>query len=168
MPASSLILIGILTPCSGIIGSLVWPRIQKKLGWTNLKVLVLLVVVASLIPAYGCLGFLFEGADIKFGGLTTPGEMYALAVVFGESPFLRRRGCGSLAARLCVRGFPGLRSCLLCGTHTTRRGSPLVWPLLYYRQGELLGPSSRNLLTSPPVFILCGPPHCRPHSRYNW
>ncbi|KAF6749145.1 MFS general substrate transporter [Ephemerocybe angulata] len=90
MPSSSLILVGILTPSSGIIGSLVWPRIQKRLGWTNLKVLVLLVVLASLIPAYGCLGFLFEGrrsalgVEIKFGGLTTPGEMYGLAVVFGS------------------------------------------------------------------------------------
>ncbi|KAH6904940.1 autophagy-type protein 22 [Coprinopsis sp. MPI-PUGE-AT-0042] len=91
MPPSSLILIGILTPVSGIIGSLIWPRIQRSVGWSNLRVLTILVVTASLIPAYGCLGFLFEGSveetsgvKIKFGGLTTPGEMYALAVVFGS------------------------------------------------------------------------------------
>ena len=34
----------------------------------------------SLIPAYGCIGF----AGMKVGGLTTPGEMYGLAVVFGS------------------------------------------------------------------------------------
>ncbi|KAJ2932154.1 hypothetical protein H1R20_g4946, partial [Candolleomyces eurysporus] len=95
MPSSSLILVGILTPLSGIIGSLLWPRLQRKLGWSNLKILVLLVVLASLIPAYGCLGFFFEsrhtsdspealGVEIKFGGLTTPGEMFGLAVVFGS------------------------------------------------------------------------------------
>jgi MFS transporter, UMF1 family len=91
MPPSSLILIGILTPVSGIIGSLIWPRIQRSVGWSNLRVLTILIVTASLIPAYGCLGFLFEGnveetsgVRIKFGGLTTPGEMYALAVVFGS------------------------------------------------------------------------------------
>ncbi|KAJ2913083.1 hypothetical protein MD484_g7334, partial [Candolleomyces efflorescens] len=95
MPPSSLILVGILTPLSGIIGSLLWPKLQRKLGWTNLKILVLLVVLASLIPAYGCLGFLFEsrhtsgspeamGIEVKFGGLTTPGEMFGLAVVFGS------------------------------------------------------------------------------------
>lgn len=91
MPPSSLILIGILTPVSGIVGSLIWPRIQRSIGWTNLRVLTILIITASLIPAYGCLGFLFEGrveetsgVKIKFGGLTTPGEMYALAVVFGS------------------------------------------------------------------------------------
>lgn len=85
MEPSALILIGVLAPTSGILGSLVWPIIQRKYGWTNLKVLVILVVMASAIPAYGCLGFLgiFQG-NAKFGGLTTQGEMYGLAVYFGE------------------------------------------------------------------------------------
>ena len=53
-------------------------------GWTNLRVLVTLVCLASLIPAYGCLGFLrvFREGRVRFGGLTTPGEMYGLAVYF--------------------------------------------------------------------------------------
>ncbi|CAL1702570.1 unnamed protein product [Somion occarium] len=85
MPASSLILIGVITPTSGIIGSLVWPMIQRRLGWSNIRVLVTLVGMASVIPAYGCLGFLsFFQHSVKFGGLTTPGEMYALAVYFGS------------------------------------------------------------------------------------
>jgi len=52
--------------------------------WSNLRVIVLLVIMVSLIPAYGCLGFLsiFKG-DGRFGGLTTQGEMFALAVYFG-------------------------------------------------------------------------------------
>ncbi len=84
MPASSLILIGALTPSAGIAGSLAWPALQRRMGWTNLKVLVVLVSMASAIPAYGCLGFLsvFQKSNIKFGGLTTPGEMYVLAVYF--------------------------------------------------------------------------------------
>ncbi|RDX45939.1 MFS general substrate transporter [Lentinus brumalis] len=86
MPASSLIIIGALTPTAGIIGSLAWPAIQRRLGWSNLRVLVVLVVMASAIPAYGCLGFLpvFQRSSVKFGGLTTPGEMYVLAVYFGS------------------------------------------------------------------------------------
>lgn len=83
MTPSSLILIGILTPLSGILGSLIWPKIQAKMGWTNLRVLVVLVGMASLIPAYGCLGFVFQGRT-RFGGLTTRGEMFGLAVVFGS------------------------------------------------------------------------------------
>ena len=86
MTPSSLILIGVLTPLSGILGSLIWPKIQARMGWTNLKVLVILVVLASLIPAYGCLGFVFQGRT-RFGGLTTQGEMFGLAVVFGRSFF---------------------------------------------------------------------------------
>ncbi|KAJ3566214.1 hypothetical protein NP233_g7142 [Leucocoprinus birnbaumii] len=84
MSASSLILIGIITPLSGIIGSLVWPHIQRKLSLSNLKILITLVLLASLIPLYGCLGFLIQNSStIHFGGLTTPGEMYGLAVIFG-------------------------------------------------------------------------------------
>lgn len=85
MPPTSLILIGVLTPACGILGSLLWPRLQVRLGWTNLHALVALVALAALIPAYGCLGFVpyFAKGKSKFGGLTTPGEMFALAVYFG-------------------------------------------------------------------------------------
>ncbi|KDR72926.1 hypothetical protein GALMADRAFT_252271 [Galerina marginata CBS 339.88] len=83
MSPSALILIGILTPTSGILGSLVWPVLQRKFGWSNLKVLVILVIMASMIPAYGCLGFILQGRA-RFGGLTTPGEMFALAIYFGS------------------------------------------------------------------------------------
>ncbi|KAG2144452.1 autophagy-related protein 22-like protein [Suillus bovinus] len=84
MQASSLVLIGAITPLSGIIGSLVSPILQRKFMWSNLHVLVLLVMMVSLIPAYGCLGFLpvFKGTA-RFGGLTTQGEMFGLAVYFG-------------------------------------------------------------------------------------
>ncbi|KAI8977803.1 autophagy-type protein 22 [Trametes punicea] len=86
MPPSSLILIGALTPTAGILGSLIWPMIQRRAGWSNLRVLVVLVAMASAIPAYGCLGFLpvFQKGSVKFGGLTTPAEMYVLAVYFGS------------------------------------------------------------------------------------
>lgn len=84
MSASSLIVVGILTPSSGILGSLVWPILQRRVGWSNLRILVMLVIMASLIPVYGCLGFLFQGR-VRFGGLTTPGEMFGLAVYFGLS-----------------------------------------------------------------------------------
>ncbi|KAF8631651.1 hypothetical protein AX17_005053 [Amanita inopinata Kibby_2008] len=84
MSPSALILIGIVTPTSGILGSLAWPALQKRFGWSNLRVLVILVLMASAIPAYGCLGFLVQGSGARFGGLTTPGEMYGLAVYFGS------------------------------------------------------------------------------------
>lgn len=93
MPASSLIIVGILTNVSGILGSLAWPRIQAYFQWSNKKVLIVLVMMCSLIPAYGCLGFLpifndrsedeLHITKLRLGGLTTPGEMFGLAVYFG-------------------------------------------------------------------------------------
>ncbi|KIK64180.1 hypothetical protein GYMLUDRAFT_259187 [Collybiopsis luxurians FD-317 M1] len=83
MPASSLILLGIIVPCSGITGSLSWNRLQRRYQWTNLRVLVTLVVMAGGVPIYGCLGFIPFFKRWAFGGLTTPGEMYVLAVYFG-------------------------------------------------------------------------------------
>lgn len=94
MPSSSLVLVGALTPFSGIIGSLLWPIAQRRFDLSNLHSLVILVGMAAVIPAYGCLGFLpfFRGGGgedavgvMRFGGLTTPGEIYVLAVYFGES-----------------------------------------------------------------------------------
>ncbi|KAA1470877.1 MFS general substrate transporter [Dentipellis sp. KUC8613] len=85
MSPSALILIGVITPSSGILGSLVWPMLQRRFAWSNLKVIVILVVMASLIPAYGCLGFLpVLRNKASFGGLTTQGEMFGLAVYFGS------------------------------------------------------------------------------------
>jgi len=85
MDASSLVLIGAITPASGILGSLVFPALQRRFGWSNLHVLVLLVLLVSCIPAYGCLGFVPFVRRMRVGGLTTPGEMFGLAVYFGTS-----------------------------------------------------------------------------------
>lgn len=84
MESSSLVLIGAITPASGILGSLVFPALQRRFGWSNRYVLVLLVLLVSCIPAYGCLGFLPFVRRMHVGGLTTPGEMFGLAVYFGE------------------------------------------------------------------------------------
>ncbi|KIM87870.1 hypothetical protein PILCRDRAFT_814578 [Piloderma croceum F 1598] len=84
MQPSALILVGVLTPTSGIIGSLVWPVLQRRYKWSNLKVLIILVMLASLMPAYGCFGFLpILKGNGRFGGLTTQGELFGLAVFFG-------------------------------------------------------------------------------------
>ncbi|KAF7416303.1 Autophagy protein 22 [Pleurotus ostreatus] len=85
MQPSALIVVGALTPACGIGGSVVWPMLQRRYGWSNKQILVALVLLVSAVPAYGCLGFLgvFDGERVRFGGLTTVGEMFALAVYFG-------------------------------------------------------------------------------------
>jgi UMF1 family MFS transporter len=81
MPPSSLVLVGVLTPSAGILGALLWPIVQRHLRLSSLRVLVLLVVAASIIPLYGVIGLLAPpGAR---WGLRVPAEMYILAVYFG-------------------------------------------------------------------------------------
>ena len=150
MSASSLILIGALTPSAGIAGSLAWPALQRRLGWSNLKVLVVLVTMASAIPAYGCLGFLsvFQKSNIKFGGLTTSGEMYVLAVYFVSAiQRICRSGVDETRSGLGVWRIPGLRPSVLRGVHPAWRRGKVVCALLYHRQGTFyLSPGKRRLM----------------------
>jgi UMF1 family MFS transporter len=81
MPPSSLVLVGVLTPSAGILGALVWPIVQRRLGLSSLRVLILLVSAASAIPLYGVFG-LFAPRGAKWG-LRVPAEMYVIAVYFG-------------------------------------------------------------------------------------
>ena len=52
---------------------------------------MILVILASLAPVYGCLGFLQVFQRIGFGGMNDPSEMYGLAVYFGVSSFFPYR-----------------------------------------------------------------------------
>jgi UMF1 family MFS transporter len=80
LPPSPLIIVGILAPTAGIVGSLVWPRIQKRLNVSNQIVLIILVALTSMVPLYGCIGIWVQSG---FGGLKTKEEMYVLAAYFG-------------------------------------------------------------------------------------
>ena len=46
-------------------------------------------MMISVIPAYGCTGFLpfFKNGNVKFGGLTSPEELYVLAIYFVSSRY---------------------------------------------------------------------------------
>ena len=81
MPPSSLILVGILTPSAGILGALLWPIVQRRLSLSSLRVLMILVIAASIIPLYGVIG-LFAPRGARWG-LRVPAEMFVLAVYFG-------------------------------------------------------------------------------------
>ena len=81
MPPSSVVLVGVLTPSAGILGALLWPILQRRLSLTSLRVLILLIVAASVIPLYGVIG-LFAPHGARWG-LRVPAEMFVLAVYFG-------------------------------------------------------------------------------------
>jgi UMF1 family MFS transporter len=78
MPPSKIIIIGVLVQLAAVISSFYVPRLQKRLGYTNLKILIWTVALAQLFPAYACLGLI-----LPFGGLRTAGEMYFMATWFG-------------------------------------------------------------------------------------
>ena len=84
MPSTSLIILGALVPLAGIAGTLVWPIIQRKIGWSTRSMIMLIVSLASLLPLYGSVGIALAKNDIKGGGLTVSGEMYGAAVYFGK------------------------------------------------------------------------------------
>lgn len=78
MPPFKVIFIGILVQLAAVFSSILAPRYQKRLGWTNLKVLLHIVLLAEIIPFYACLGLI-----LPFGGLRTEWEMYIAATFFG-------------------------------------------------------------------------------------
>ncbi|BGP16503.1 hypothetical protein JCM10213_001160 [Rhodosporidiobolus nylandii] len=82
LPTSSLILIAILTPLSGLFGAVVFPLVQKRgtaelssstrrTSFDNHTMLLLIVSLSLLVPVWGLVH------------LRSAGEMYALACVFG-------------------------------------------------------------------------------------
>jgi hypothetical protein len=114
MNATSLTLVGILAPSAGILGALVVPFIQRRTQISTHTIILALVILISFVPLYGVLGFLphFQNSD-RFGGLTTPGEIYGLAVYFG----------------FFLWCFPGIREGFLLRADPARRGSEMVCTL---------------------------------------
>ena len=86
---------------------------------------MILIILASLVPAYGCLGFLPVFQRIGFGGLNSPNEVYGLAVYFGTAPHIFPAFIHALdhdRARVSVRCIPSLRSGVLRRIDSSRRG----------------------------------------------
>lgn len=138
MSSSALILVGVISPLSGIIGSLVWPILQRRYQWSSLKILVILVVMASAIPAYGCLGFVTQG-KARFGGLTTPEEMFVLAAYFGELGSVDQLGYLPIVElhRFGIWRLSRLCESVLHQVAASGRGSEVVRVIFHNRQGKL-------------------------------
>jgi len=83
MPASKIILIGILVQLAAVISSIYTPRLQRRKKHTNSQVLLRIVVLALILPVYTCVGLV-----LPFGGLRTEGEMYVAATWFGLVRFV--------------------------------------------------------------------------------
>ncbi|KAI9636802.1 autophagy-related protein 22-like protein [Dioszegia hungarica] len=78
LSSAKVILIGILVQLTAVISSVVAPRIQNRLRYGNLQLLLGIVLLAEALPLYACLGLI-----LPWGGLRSEGEMYVAAVWFG-------------------------------------------------------------------------------------
>ncbi|KAI0029017.1 autophagy-type protein 22 [Vararia minispora EC-137] len=82
LPASILILVGGLAPAFGVLGALVWPMLQKRMGWSNLMTMTVLLALALAIPSYGLLGLIPAVRRAGFG-LVSASEMLIVSSYFG-------------------------------------------------------------------------------------
>lgn len=78
MSPNKVIVIGLLVQIAAVISSIAAPRIQARLGQSNLGLLLWIVLAANILPIYACLGLI-----LPFGGLRTEAEMYIGAAFFG-------------------------------------------------------------------------------------
>ena len=49
-------------------------------AWPNHRIVILLALLVLCIPGHGYLGFIPVRQGLPFGGLTTPREMFGLAI----------------------------------------------------------------------------------------
>ncbi|WOO84927.1 Autophagy-related protein 22 [Vanrija pseudolonga] len=78
MSAAKVIVIGLLVQLFAVVSSILAPRVQARLGLSNLYFLIYVVVGAQVLPLYACAGLV-----LPFGGLRTEAEMYVAAAWFG-------------------------------------------------------------------------------------
>ncbi|KAM0791541.1 hypothetical protein ACM66B_005989 [Microbotryomycetes sp. NB124-2] len=116
MSTSSLVLIAILTPMSGIVGAVFFPRLQREtLQWSNLKMVMLLVAFATVVPLWGIIA------------LRTRWQIYLLSIVFGVV-----FGAFQAFSRTCFSELvPSSQSARWFGLYSiTDKSSSFVGPLL--------------------------------------
>ncbi|BEJ15765.1 hypothetical protein CspHIS471_0503700 [Cutaneotrichosporon sp. HIS471] len=78
MSPAKVIVIGLIMQLVAVGSSIYAPRLQRKLGLSNLRLLVYIVLAAQVLPLYACAGLV-----IRVGGLRTEAEMYVAAAWFG-------------------------------------------------------------------------------------
>ncbi|CAG8438480.1 14020_t:CDS:2 [Ambispora leptoticha] len=100
VPPTGLIFMALITPISALLGTIIWPKLQTRwLNQTTKQTVITLVFLFSIIPMYGCLGFI-----LPIGGLKSASEMYVLAVLFGFLLGSIQGYCRTLFSEFIPRG----------------------------------------------------------------
>ncbi|CAG8448933.1 14318_t:CDS:2 [Acaulospora morrowiae] len=99
VPDTGLIIIALIVPVVGLIGAILFPKIQKQFDLTTKQTIILLNIMLLCIPIYGCLGFV-----LPVGGLRSAHELYFLAAWFGFAIGAIQSYCRTLFGELVPRG----------------------------------------------------------------
>jgi UMF1 family MFS transporter len=78
MSSTKIIVIGLLFQLAAMFGSSLAPRLQSRLGFSNIQVLTCVVILVQAIPLY-----ISAGIFLPFGGLRTEIEVYVMVTGFG-------------------------------------------------------------------------------------
>lgn len=127
MSAPSLAVIGVLVVLSGIAGAtiipkVIVPRLLASTGGNPVVGMAFVVLLASLIPAYGVLGFYTTHL-----GLRSPWEMFILAVWYGFALGGLNTLCRSIFSMLIPQGKESTFFSLFS---VTDKGSSIIGPLI--------------------------------------
>jgi MFS transporter, UMF1 family len=131
MEPAGLATIGILTTASGILGSILWPRVLtpriKFLHNSPHRTIVFILCLTLFLPLYGLLGFLPIFKSLGWGGLLHKNEMFFLAVGFGFLFGGLQGYCRSLFAELVPAGLEANMFALYA---VTDKGSSAIGPAI--------------------------------------
>ncbi|KAK9325687.1 autophagy-related protein 22-like protein [Lipomyces orientalis] len=123
MGPAALAIVGIITMMFGVVGAIVFSRyVQKYLNIPPNMVIVLIVGLTTLIPAYGLFGFVTDKI-----GLHHPWEIYVLAAIYGLSLGGMGSVCRSVFSMLIP---PGKESTFFSLYAVTDKGSSIIGPTI--------------------------------------
>lgn len=123
-------LLSISSTCSGILGTLLWPRITKYYSLRSSRTIVACLCVMLVIPFYGLLGYLPPVRALGFLGLQQPWEIYPLSVVYGIAMGGLSSYCRSFYGQLVPRGREASFYALFA---ITDKGSSAIGPFVVGR-----------------------------------
>ncbi|KAK9362494.1 autophagy-related protein 22-like protein [Lipomyces starkeyi] len=123
MKPAALAVVGIITMIFGVLGAIVFSRyVQKYLNIPPNKVIMLIVGMTTLIPAYGLLGFITDKI-----GLHHPWEIYVMAAIYGMALGGMSSVCRSVFSMLIP---PGKESTFFSLYAVTDKGSSIIGPTI--------------------------------------
>lgn len=127
MSSPAVATVSVLSTVSGFGGAFLWPRISRAAGWSPSQTMLACNIIFALIPLYGILGFVPAITRIGFGGLQTPMEVYALAILYGF-----QLGGISVYCRAIFSGLipPGSEAAFFALHAITDKGSSVIGPAI--------------------------------------